>query len=569
MSEAYQDRPRRPPMRETVCEIDRDILRLVMRRHNILSRMSASRGRLAPQEEKMIREAWEAQVARVSNDPRLSMAFFSLMQEVSFLPKPGEDSEDRRPAFGLAPSQRAVKVSLDAPLDCRQTQIWMSLAAASGKAVRLTPGTMSDPLVDCVKMFNQMGGSFNREGEGITSAESAPCSTPDTVIHVGDSSLNFYLALGHYLGHPSRAKFTGGSLLELKNIAGVRRFLPELGARLVHIVPKSEGFPLRVECSGILPEQIDFPEDLPAEFITGMLLAAPFYEKPVSFSLGTHPEQEEIRKAILPLFERIGVEVSSESEKIHISPSSPSFPASPELPMDAGLAALFLGLVPALSGSVVLKGHWPQSAPSSALLDIFRQTGLNPAIEDTAIRLESDGTWTLPPDGLTLPEGLPEEWLPLPVAFSCIRALKTGKAHLPAGYVSGGAGWTVTESFVHACGLETDEHGELGLAKPKEPETSETEGGGTNGGTPVWTAPTPFWAAALALAAGARRSAARGFRLSNPGIMTELYPGFWAIYNTLPEPVIRQAEQPEQPKGRRRIRTSAVAQLIPRDEDEE
>ena len=94
MRDAYQDRPRRP-LRETVCEMDRDILRLVMRRHNMLKRMAGPKGHLDNREEKQIRESWESAVAKVSNDPKLSGLFFSLMQEVTFLPKPGEGSAAR------------------------------------------------------------------------------------------------------------------------------------------------------------------------------------------------------------------------------------------------------------------------------------------------------------------------------------------------------------------------------------------------------------------------------------------------------------------------------------------
>ena len=82
------DAPVRRPLRETVCEIDRDILRLLLRRHNILARMRGDKSHLDSAEEKMLRESWEGAVARISRDARLSGHFFSLMQEVEFLPRP-------------------------------------------------------------------------------------------------------------------------------------------------------------------------------------------------------------------------------------------------------------------------------------------------------------------------------------------------------------------------------------------------------------------------------------------------------------------------------------------------
>ena len=47
MSEPFRDRPR-PPLRETVCDIDRDILRLVKRRSAFIKKMQGDHDSLAP-----------------------------------------------------------------------------------------------------------------------------------------------------------------------------------------------------------------------------------------------------------------------------------------------------------------------------------------------------------------------------------------------------------------------------------------------------------------------------------------------------------------------------------------
>ena len=194
------ERPRRS-LRETVCDIDRDILRMLMRRHNLIKRMYNAKGFLEPAEEKSIRESWEAAVSRVSRDPRLSGRFFTLMQEVEFLPRPGEDGEAQRPAFNLAPADMPVRLSMPAPRSCRLTRAWATLAACTGQAVRIAPALMNDPVVDCVKLLNQLGAHANRDDGAVHVAAGTPLGTPDKVLHVGDSSWNFYLALGHYLGN--------------------------------------------------------------------------------------------------------------------------------------------------------------------------------------------------------------------------------------------------------------------------------------------------------------------------------------------------------------------------------
>lgn len=85
-----------------------------------------------------------------------------------------------------------------------------------------------------------------------------------------------------------------------------------------------------------------------------------------------------------------------------------------------------------------------------------------------------------------------------------------------------------------------------------------------------WNAPDAPWAVALALAACARGKQ-EGFKLGNPGVLTELYPPFWVLYNNLPEPHMTREnkEVPAEPvKSRRRVITSAVA-VPPPLEDED
>ena len=85
-----------------------------------------------------------------------------------------------------------------------------------------------------------------------------------------------------------------------------------------------------------------------------------------------------------------------------------------------------------------------------------------------------------------------------------------------------------------------------------------------------WNAPDAPWAVALALAACARGKQ-EGFKLGNPGVLTELYPPFWVLYNNLPEPHMAREnkEVPAEPvKSRRRVITSAVA-VPPPLEDED
>ena len=153
----------RKPLREVVCDIDRDILHLLLRRNNLLERMRGDKPRLDSAEEKNIRESWEAAVSRISRDARLSGHFFSLMQEVEFQPRPASARNDAdengdnagsalqeppRTAFNLAPPAKHVRLRMPAPLACRATRAWLMLAASTGQPLQLSPCLMNDPIVD-------------------------------------------------------------------------------------------------------------------------------------------------------------------------------------------------------------------------------------------------------------------------------------------------------------------------------------------------------------------------------------------------------------------------------------
>ena len=133
-------------------------------------------------------------------------------------------------------------------------------------------------------------------------------------------------------------------------------------------------------------------------------------------------------------------------------------------------------------------------------------------------------------------------------------ALEAGSAALPPMWRDAlpAASLDVIYDFLDAIGLGWREDGRL---EPLEEADSPR---------PLfWTAPEPGWALAYALAACRRpKSRGQGFALGNPGIMTALYPAFWALYNGLPEPASKKpAKDAPEPVRRRRVRTTAEAVL--------
>lgn len=541
---------RRKSIRQVITELDQDIIHLLARRFNLLNKIRQN-GKLDAEEEKYIREAWQKSVARVSHDPKLASAFFSLMQELSFLPKPQPQEKEapagprRRQPFNLAQPKTPVQIDLRAPLDSFASRFWIYLAAAAGKDCIIQPTLQNDAEVDFVKALERMGAKITQEDNYIRVEDNAPLAAPDTVLYLGSDVFNFYLLLAHYLGRPSRVKFDGERGSKMFDFSPLCAALRELGTRMVNIVPKSFGWPCRLECSGSLPPKFRLSSDIGAGFGKALLLAAPFYEQPFAVDVGAHALKSEIMAQTLPILESCGASFVVDADTINLEPSCPAIPARPDLPISPELGLLLLSFAAPQGGETNLQGKWPVWSHATEALDALARNGIVCRQTSAGISLKVPA-----PLGEFKIADVDERQLarhyPLFMALCACAALNGGEVALPPHALA----HRTVQDFFGACGLGIDERGRLVIRQVKD--------------MPVWIAPDAMWAAALALAAGARKY--EGFQLGNPGIMTKLWPKFWFLYNNLPKPDFARA--PVKEKARRRILTGAVAVPPPVREEE-
>ncbi|MGN0009228.1 MAG: 3-phosphoshikimate 1-carboxyvinyltransferase [Desulfovibrionaceae bacterium] len=544
-----RDGERHQPLRETVADIDRNILKMLVKRYNCIQRMAGQRGHLDPREEKFLRESWEKNAGRMSRDARLIRQMFALMQEVDFLPR-REPGEELRQGFNLAPARTPVNIRMTAPVSSRKSRVWIALAAMTGAARTIPSTLLNDAVVDCCKMCNQLGAAVSWQENGTVVVRGGEFALQDKVVFVGDDLFNFALLLGRYVGCHSRAKFTGDSSLKFADLSAVRRYLPMLGARLVNAMPKSDGFPVRLECSGVLPDSTMVPEDLPSEIVEGLMLAAPFWDRPVTFDLSRHPRAEAMLGFVLPLLMACGVSASVHGLELSVKPGMPDIPEQPRVPVDLSLNAALLALSAVTGGEVRLHGAFPSCPVVGHIRAMLNWAGVNVA--------EAAGVITAQPSGNAMQAPLDAsafsaKLAPLAVGLAAFLALKhDAPVRMPS--LPEELDRETVEGFLQHAGLDLTADGMLARCADNAERPA------------VWTAPAPQWALALALASFARA----GLKLSNAGIMTRLYPSFWALFNSLPDPELKRAqEQPdEQPVVRRRIITSQPATFRERDSDD-
>lgn len=544
-----------PSLRDDIARIDQDILRLLLKRHNMAEKIR-QKGRMPAADEKFLREKWQESVARISKDPDLSSRFFALLQDISFLPKPAgpeergaSSGEARRSAFAFAPAGGPLDIVLQAPDDTQDASSWAYMAACAGQALRLESAPDNSPFRNCVNSLGLMGAKISREQSLMELEAGAPIGRPDKVLHAGVSGFNFYLYLAHYLGRASRVKITGEAELGQGGFSALSHFLPKMGARMVHVVPRSASLPVRLECSGLLPESVDADPALPPEFYEALILACPFYERPLTIDFKDNPAMDAICGRSLPILEQCGALFSVDGPGLRINPSKINIPQKPRIGMDPELAGFILLLPEAAGGSAELKGFWPDWPECGRISEIFQTQGLDLIISPKGAALKN----TKPLDALkALPARLVQGGRPWEKAMiACLAAcasLRGAEAGLPW------PDWPECDDFLRALGLFVNEEGRLSrLAAPRAPF--------------VWNAPSAFWALALAVCALARSDRNPGM-LGNPGIVSEIWIPFWTWYNNLLKKGGGEAPAPEEPKKRRRILTEAEAALPELKEEE-
>lgn len=537
---------------DALLDMDQSLLRLMGKRAQLLATLQKG-DNIQSDLEKKLRIAWEEGAAKVSRSPRLARDMFALVQALE--PIMSEESS----VFNLSPAQKPAEIDLPAPLCSTHARLYMLLSLATGCPLNLEHVPLTDAVLEAVKAMNQLGGQFRwEEGGVITNKGGKPAvlSGLDKVIHVGDDAFNFCMVLALVLGMPNRLKIAGGANLRFFDLASLRRFLPQMGARLTTVIPGQEGLPARVECSGMLPAVIVIPEDIPFEFYSALLLAAPFWEHPVSFEMSPQPHLASMLATVLPIMELVGISVIREEKDervtLTVQPGVFQVPLSPHLPMDPILSGYLLAIPAFVGGSVRLHGTWLPAAVQMPCL--LRNAGLHLEINEEYVfsrRIGENSNNIASPnaENPVYLQDLQSDLYPLAVVLEAIPALRGQAAALPP--MPANIDHAVLLSFLVQLGLEENADGLLSKTEPV---------------LAPWISPTAIWALALALGAFLRPN----IGLANPTIMNQCHPLFWTVYNGLPKPVLPTSPlAPTEPKneksGRRRIIAQGVYGEIPPD----
>ncbi|MDR1124627.1 MAG: chorismate mutase [Deltaproteobacteria bacterium] len=573
--------PARKPRQSFADEIsalDDELIRLLARRAKLLSRMRGGRHHAATpatiKSEKQIRAHWEARAGRISRDSLFIRQLFNLVQDISIHSEDGLDP-DKAPLglYNLSPQRKPVKVELPGPGLAEQAMLWLALAADLGWNLRLDGVQRTKGLMDFYRAFGQAGAGLQWSGpeaeadpaslwtDSLTCAPSLPLNPVNKTLFVGDDELVFYLLLFLGLDRPGKTRFTGARALKNTDLTPLYKMLPDLGARLAFAVPGSRGLPATLESSGALPALYVIPEDLPLPGVLALLLAAFTWRRPLALSLDRLPGHlaHNALSLLEPLFTAFPKAAAVRRSEVHYESwtgwggwtageTAPAdVPVEIKMALDPVLAAYTLALPFFAGGEVVLAGAWPELPASPACIGLLRLAGLRVDLDGGKIGAYRGGN--INREGALACRELPEELHPLFWAMNAFLAVQD-KNGLSLPQAPEGADLELAADLLAQLGLELapGQDGQPLRLIPAAPDESRQAAARTHG----WNSPGPYWTLALSLGAFFRSN----LKLSNPDGVINLFPGYWGLYNALPEPGRKAVKVLKAP--RRRIVTQVT-----------
>lgn len=518
-----------PKMRgaiDALIELDQDIMKLLVRRAKLVSRIRQGKKHpatpIAIQAEKTVRKAWEKNAPFFSRDTKFSRQLFSLLQELAILQK----DEAPKDSFKLYPPQLPVSGAIPGHLSTLESQIWVALSSLLGHPVTLKDVPMNLELGDTVKTFSQLGLNIMWEPAGpshgsVTSTPSGPITLTNKAIYVGDSLFTLYLIAFIAAGTTGICRLTGGSNLKSADLSPLRQTLPFLGTRLAHVIPHSSGLPINLECSGNLPSGVTLPENLPLEGVCALMVAPLVWNIPLSISLEKLPAHIATTALALvsPLYAQLQADVETYGPKFRITPKEYSLPPSPEVCLDPSVAACMLAIPAFVGGNIALGGTWPAHMPEARMAEeLLRWAGLKLSIGDNLVQAHKAEK----PSESPLPSmALSANLAPLYFALAALDVAKQQQHKKPELlFFEEDHAESIGEEMLERVGVVTD--GEKLTAMPPESVAQEQPS--------PWACPDAHWGIAYALCSFLRP----GLQLANPTEVSLSVPMFWPLFNSLP-----------------------------------
>ena len=245
----------------------------------------------------------------------------------------------------------------------------MCAALARGESEIVNP-LISDDTEAAVDVLSKVGVRIRRE-EGLWRVSGGSLHAPDTDLFCGNSAatLRFMTAICSLI--PGRCRLTAGPSLSKRPVEPLVTALRRLGVRC----SCQEGMaPVIVEGGKLRGGIAELPGNISSQFISALLLVAPFAEKGAKIRLTTPLESKSYVVLTLRCLRQFGIKASKEFDKFVVARQRYG-PARYEVEGDWSSASYFLALG-AVSGEVEVGNLGSASFQGDrVMLDFLRDMG--------------------------------------------------------------------------------------------------------------------------------------------------------------------------------------------------
>lgn len=529
---------------EEIKQIDQKIIRLLEKRVNALKMAQDKEKKpdlpfLESEQEKTLWKYWHTHINKLGLDTRILRKVFNLVNNlVSYH---WERTQDRD--FVLRPKNNPVQVEIQGPRDRLLTKMWLVSAAAQSNPISLYPVVFNDPLFELIKALNQAEGDFSWDRQQVVKAGNAKLDFHGKTIFSGQDSFNLYALIFLALLEANTCKFTGGSQLKILDMDPLYHILNSMGARMVNLIPGSNGLPIRLESNGTIDKIIHLPENASGELVVSLALCASSYHQDLQINFsGSNRYVDYISR----LEKILGTQMESNNQMNNLIIKANHEQASfqPDLPLDPVLNAYILALPLFINGQVRLKGEYPLWLPEGKeLWTMLEKSGLKIEHSQDETKAQKDNQVS----GESSNQYFELECLYFDRSFPLAFALATTIGPRVAIHIQEGQDWDFAKYILTELEIEYVLTNNLLQIKDKNFKRFFDVS---------VTAPNSNWILSLALIALVRPN----IILKNPGEMTRAWPQFWSFLKGLP--VVEQEWDLQTDKGDKKAYVSSKKRRI-------
>ncbi len=244
-----------------------------------------------------------------------------------------------------------------------------------------------DPLIcedtdAAAEVLSQVGIPIQREKD-LWRVRGGSFRTPDTDLYCGESAttLRFMTAICSLV--PGKCRLVGGPSLSRRPVRSLVEALNKLG---VACSIEGETPPVTIEGGTLKGGMTELPGNISSQFISALLLIAPFAEEAVSIRLTTELTSKPYVLMTLQCLEKFGINVRTESDKF-VVPRQTYQPARFHVEGDWSSASYFLALGAVSEGVEVENLSTSSPQGDKVILDFLRSMGAQVKIAGNSVNV--------------------------------------------------------------------------------------------------------------------------------------------------------------------------------------